>query len=306
MSQSELERALSAVPSELRKTLADAYHTSQQRIAQLAQQVADNSSRKRRERNLIGLRFTLSQSIPDTSDEFDQVVGASKHFVKTILVPRFFRENETKDHIIHWLTCGVEFENKMGESCKPHIHLHVCTSMNIRQIRERVSSYFQNADLWVADMALTPFVYAMGKQYYAITSGESKHADEGRFARYPWKQSKRFGGYIDYDEYKPDENVLGMPLSSAIDCACEEFQLVVEKNQSKSGKLNKCERLHLYLKAHAPTERDLEKLLAHAFNFCESEKSGINFTQLTSYIQSHLFKSKLISPEELAERALGK
>lgn len=304
--ESELERALNLVPSELRKNLIDAYRSSQQKIAQLQQEVADNSSRKRRERNLIGLRFTVSQSLPDTSEEFDEIVGAAKHFVSQILVPRFFRENAEKDHIIHWLTCGLEFENKFAEQCKPHIHLHVCTSMNIRQIRERVSSYFQNADMWISDMELTPYVYAVGKQYYAITSGESKHRDEGRFARYPWKQSKRFAGYIDYPDYRPSEEVLGMPLNSAIDCACEEFQLVVEKNLAKSGKLNKCERLHLYLKANAPTETNLEKLLVHAFKFCESEKTGINFSQLNSYIQSHLFKSKLISPEELAERALGK
>lgn len=247
---------------------------------------------------MVGLRFTLEQSRELPMEELETIRGGVKNFVEGIVLSKIVYSDDR----VSWLSCGYEYQNKKGEQCKPHIHIHMEINKSPETIRQRMRRYFAEGGGWSLDRNSTIYRLGFGKDYYAVTSGTGEK--KNRFARYPWKQShlSSISGRIVLEgRLEPDEMVLEMSVEQAIACACEEYDTTVTRNKNKMTKKTLQDRLFEYLDVRIESDIEINRYYVEAIEFYRENKYAINQNNIRGHIQAYRITRGYISANQLAE-----
>lgn len=185
---------------------------------------------------------------------------------------------------------GVEDLDKFGEKTHLHIHIHCVTHKSIDTLRKAFKKLVKDYD-----------EKREGNELYSLKECKDI-VHMNRFLRYPFKQSRRGLGYNEAfpNVFTPDFNV-----NTQIECACEEWERLVEINRLKREKSlnpNTFEKFEIYMEDK--TYNNLADIAGHIDEFYLVEKMSMNLSTMGGYIRTFARSKNIITKEQQIKKLL--
>lgn len=185
---------------------------------------------------------------------------------------------------------GIEDLDKFGEKTHLHIHIHCITYKSIDALRKAFKKLVKDYD-----------EKREGNELYSLKECKDiLHMK--RFLRYPFKQSRRGLGYV---EAFPNVFTSDFDLETQIECACEEWERLVEINRLKREKSlnpNTFEKFEIYMEDK--TYNNLADIAGHIDEFYLVEKMSMNLSTMGGYIRTFARSKNIITKEQQVNKLL--
>lgn len=221
-------------------------------------------------------RYTFPLGTTVTDESLPNIIGSLNKFVKMF--------NFTLG------TIGIEDLDKFGEQTHLHIHIHCFSEKKIDALRKAFKKLMS-----------TEGEKREGNELYSLK--EAKDVDEQkRFLRYPFKQSRRGLGY---NALFPNVFPADFDLETQIECACEEWERLVQVNRLKRERSlnpNTFEKFEIYMEDKKYLT--LADIADHIDEFYLMEKMSMNIKTMGGYIRTFARSKNLITKSQNVAKLL--